>query len=414
MTITKDYYDKWDSTLYGLPYSVYNYYIDPSKGDIMTSIIGASGDNVFSVVYTPFLNIDDMHLIQIPYDSSRFGKISEVRPEVKVNPDVFRIKALTNPSKFIGEFKTYKVKKSIGGKKNWRNESKLYHYPYNYMMLTDGINEPLVLKPQYCPSVCKVGIKLTVSDRCSYGMFVQNYKGDTHGFTEGLVSGDALELPNTSNAYANWVATSKNQTTQNVQSTINQTILNDKIANRNMYMGLAGSVVGGVGSALSGNVGGVVNSAMSGIGSYVDKGNTNLQSKLTKQTAIEGALATAKDMRSTPNTLLSQGSNIIYGLRNGNQKLRLYRYGLDENYAQKIGDYFAMFGYKQNKLMDINVNSRHYYNYVKTIGINIKSKKIPSNYLNTLKNIFDNGVTIWHIDNENVNIGDYSMDNKEV
>lgn len=81
---------------------------------------------------------------------------------------------------------------------------------------------------------------------------------------------------------------------------------------------------------------------------------------------------------------------------------------------KKIGDYFAMFGYKQNKLMDINVNSRHYYNYVKTIGINIKSNKIPSNYLNTLKNIFDNGVTIWHIDNENVNIGDYSMDNKEV
>ena len=181
-----------------------------------------------------------------------------------------------------------------------------------------------------------------------------------------------------------------------------------------MNLGIANSVVGGVASAFTGNVGGVIDSVFGGVGSYMDKKHTNMQSQLTRESAISSALATANDMRSTPNTLLSQGSNIIYGLRNGGQELRLYRYGLTERYYEKIGDYFAQFGYKQNKMMKININSRYYYNYIKTIGINIKTNKIPNNYLNILKGIFDNGTTIWHIDNEGVEIGDYSMDNREV
>lgn len=415
MTITNKDYDTWESKMYGLPYAVYSYYIDSTVAGENTAVIGASGDNVFSVVYTPFLDITDLELEEIPYDNKRFGNISEIRPEIKANPHVFRIKKLLKGSKFVGEFETYKVKKSVGGKRNWRNESKLYNYPYTYLMLTDGINDPMILKPQFCSTPkCSVGIKLSVSDRCSYGIFVQTYKGDTDGMTEALVSNDALELPCTSSAYANWVATSKNQTAQSIQNTVNQTILNDKIAKNNMNLGIANSVVGGVASAFTGNVGGVIDSVFGGVGSYMDKKHTNMQSQLTRESAISSALATANDMRSTPNTLLSQGSNIIYGLRNGGQELRLYRYGLTERYYEKIGDYFAQFGYKQNKMMKININSRYYYNYIKTIGINIKTNKIPNNYLNILKGIFDNGTTIWHIDNDGVEIGDYSMDNREV
>lgn len=415
MTVLHEDFDNWDSTMYDLPYPLYMYFIDTPIAGINTSVIGASGDNVFSVVYTPFLTMQDLELIKIPYDNKRFGNISDVRPEITANPDVFRIKSLINPSKFVGEFDTYKPKKNIGGKRDWRNESKLLNYPYSYMLLSDGINDPLLLKPQFCSTPkCSVGVKLSVSDRCSYGLFVQTYKGDTDGYLESLVSGDALELPCTSSAYSNWVASSKNRTSQNVQSAINQTLLNDKIATRNMGLGMANGLIGGIGSILSGDIGGGLSSGVGMVGSYMERTNVKMQSKLTKETAINDALATASDMRTTPNTLLSQGSNIIYGLRNGNQELRLYRYGLEEKFYEKLGDYFAQFGYKQNKMMKININSRHYYNYVKTIGINIKTNKIPNNYLNTLKNIFDMGVTIWHIDNDNVEIGNYSMDNKEV
>lgn len=424
MSITKKQYDTWSSTIYDLPYPLYFYYLDrdlnyeEQNGSVLGNLTG-----LVSMNYTPFLNEEDLELWQIEYDANRFGNISDIRPEIIYNPNVFRIRGLETHSKIIKEFNTYKVSgKNIGGKRNWRNEGKIYNYPFSYFEINDGINPPLVLRPELCPTVCKLGVKLSLSDRCSYSYFIKNYKGDEHGFIEGMVSGDATELPTTEGQYARWIATSKNQTTQNVQNFIASSKLAEKYAvkrgNASMITDVIGSIGGVIGSAITGNVGGAVLTGVNGIGGVYQNRLSVNQAKetgaLDRQNAIKSALAEGADMRTAPNTLISQGSNIIYGLRNNDKKLRLYRFSLTEEYAKKIGDFFAMFGYKQNKMMNININSRYYYNYVKTIGINIKTSKIPNNYLNILKGIFDKGTTIWHIDNEGVSIGDYSMDNKEV
>lgn len=424
MSITKKQYDTWSSTIYDLPYPLYFYYLDrdlnyeEQNGSVLGNLTG-----LVSMNYTPFLNVEDLELWQIEYDANRFGNISDIRPEIIYNPNVFRIRGLETHSKIIKEFPTYKVEgKNIGGKRNWRNEGKIYNYPFSYFEINDGINPPLVLRPELCPSICKLGVKLSLSDRCSYSYFIKSYKGDEHGFIEGMVSGDATELPTTEGQYARWVATSKNLTTQNVQNFIASSKLAEKYAikkgNASMITDAIGSIGGVIGSAITGNVGGAVLTGVSGIGSiYQNRLNVNQAKEtgaLDRQNAIKSALAEGADMRTAPNTLISQGSNIIYGLRNNDKKLRLYRFSLTEEYAKKIGDFFAMFGYKQNKMMNIDINSRYYYNYVKTIGINIKTSKIPNNYLNILKGIFDRGTTIWHIDNEGVTIGDYSLDNKEV
>ena len=68
-----------------------------------------------------------------------------------------------------------------------------------------------------------------------------------------------------------------------------------------------------------------------------------------------------------------------------------------------------MFGYKVNKLEIPNTKSRKSYNYIKTVDANIVGN-IPNNYLNTLKGIFDHGLTIWHTDD----IGNYNLNNEEV
>ena len=73
-----------------------------------------------------------------------------------------------------------------------------------------------------------------------------------------------------------------------------------------------------------------------------------------------------------------------------------------------------MYGYKQNRVMTINTQDRYYYNYIKTVGINIEATNIPRNHLEEIKSIFDNGVTIWHTFREGVIVGDISKDNKEV
>ena len=57
----------------------------------------------------------------------------------------------------------------------------------------------------------------------------------------------------------------------------------------------------------------------------------------------------------------------------------------------------------------------YYYNYVKTTGVNLKATSgVPRNYLEEIKSIYNNGVTIWHVDRHNVVVGDYSKDNYEV
>ena len=160
-----------------------------------------------------------------------------------------------------------------------------------------------------------------------------------------------------------------------------------------------------------------MNMVQAGAGMYSSYLNNQMQQQLNNQNTqntINMAMAQANDMKSTPNTMISMGSDVYYGLDKGNKKVNLYRFGLTDEYYQKLGDYFAMFGYKQNKVMTINRRNRHYYNYIKTIGVNIKSSGVPRNHIEEIKSIYNNGVTIWHIDREGVEVGNYSMDNYEV
>ena len=80
---------------------------------------------------------------------------------------------------------------------------------------------------------------------------------------------------------------------------------------------------------------------------------------------------------------------------------------IKKEFAEIIDNYFSMFGYKVNVIKKPNEKGRRNWNYVKTIGINIKGG-IPQNDLITLQNIYNNGVTIWHNYN---NMFNYSLDN---
>lgn len=413
MAITKRDFDSWTSILYGLPFSLYSYFLDIPTSGLYSSVIGATGDYVFSVMYTPYLEKDDLELYQIQYDSERFGKLSQARPQLPDQVDVFRIHGVTKFDKELKTLPTYKVNKSIGGRRNWRNESKLYQYPYSFMMLYDGVNQPITLKPQLCESTIEVRVKTSISDKCSSSIYVRGYKGDNFGVFEGMVSGGELELPCTSNNYTNFIARSKNQTKQNVEGSLNQLYLNDKINKRNLGFGIGASAIKGVGSLLSGNIGGAIGSVGDVAQNLLNYSNTKEVNALSRENVIKGALAEIQDLRSMPNTLISKGDNVFYGVMNNEGNLSLYRYGVTENFGEILGNYFAMYGYLQNRIMKVNTKSRYYYNYISSPNINLKSYSIPQMYLNRLKKIFE-GVTIWHLDNEGVEAGNYEYDNKEV
>lgn len=66
-----------------------------------------------------------------------------------------------------------------------------------------------------------------------------------------------------------------------------------------------------------------------------------------------------------------------------------------KEYLEAIDNYFTMYGYKINKLKLPNLNNRPNWNYVKTISSNIIAS-IPQMDLAEIKQMFDNGITLWH------------------
>lgn len=436
-------FDSWVSNLYGLPYPIYFYYYSKTAfPDWEESTPIGNCPSIFSVQFAPYIEFKDLNIKPLLYDTERFGKIAPDRPQLDRIPAVWRINSIEEGArvKTLGCVNTYpKIDKNIGGTRYWKNESKLLQYPYSFAILTDGISPPFQVKYHLVNNdEMVIKVRNTLSDRCSYGIFIDNYKGDKSGQLEAIVSGDTHELPCSSSAYNQWYASSKNSTAQSVQQSINQSFINSSqsaqmtsLQNRHSYVnqgiGMLNGGLVGIGSALGGNVGGVIGGIGIGANSIINGGQqralnnlnnqfTQQQASFDKKSAIQGAMAQVKDLNNTPNTMLSMGSDFIYGYNKQGSALKLYRFGLTTEYATKLGDYFAMYGYKQNKILNLkeNMRTRYYYNYIKTIGANITANgNIEKDDIEVLKNIFDRGVTIWHIDRANVSVSDYSMDNFE-
>lgn len=103
----------------------------------------------------------------------------------------------------------------------------------------------------------------------------------------------------------------------------------------------------------------------------------------------------------------STSTNLLTALKQYKFEFQLQY--LKKDQFQAIDNYFTMYGYQTNKLKKPNISARKYFNYIKTIGCNIKAiKGIPGEDLTKIKSIFDKGVTFWK---KSATIGNYSVDN---
>ena len=98
--------------------------------------------------------------------------------------------------------------------------------------------------------------------------------------------------------------------------------------------------------------------------------------------------------------------NFTIGLTN----LEFKRMSIKNEYARIIDNYFSIRGYKVNDVKTPNITGRTNWNYVKTIGCNIVGD-VPQDDMQKIKDIFNNGVTLWH--NPNTFL-DYSQSNNIV
>ena len=97
-------------------------------------------------------------------------------------------------------------------------------------------------------------------------------------------------------------------------------------------------------------------------------------------------------------SLTSSGSDSILDLSFVTGMTAYYQQPL-EDYMNNIGSYFHLYGYAQNRMMTPPITGRKYWNYVKTQDVRLTIPNCPKEHLNIMKSIFNNGVTVWHLEN---------------
>ena len=265
---------------------------------------------------------------------------------------------------------------------DWRNEGKLYQYPYRYFEFNDGLMNPMYIEPQHLASNTgnEFRVRQYLNPYGTYECYIKGYKGDENGLIfPNEVNG--LEVPVANDQYLNYLNENKNQ-------------------RRAAYFNQALNLATGVLNASTGFAAGGLQGATVGI-----LGMAGAATGLISQVANE------EDLKRLPNSL-SLGGMYQFALQ---KQEYLYKsvHRINDQDMERIALYFHMYGYQQNKMMIPNIHNRKYWNYIKCTQCNLKGNGIPKDQLVKLKQIFESGTTIWHINN-NATVGDYSKDNPEV
>lgn len=251
--------------------------------------------------------------------------------------------------------------------KNIKNEPKLYVYPYNFKKLYFGGNE-LEIKNEYLKNT-KLYVYQSLSNEGTSLVFLKNYltQGDLSINNMFSISNQvAPTVDLATNAWKNYMLTNKSQRT-------------------------AGFVNQGA-SLLSGIVTGIVTG---GLGLF---GGINMA--VQSGTQINSQLAKEKDIRNQPNDIKQFNGDLSLSIFTTNLLPKEIEYTITNEQKNIIFNYFFHYGYKCNDFKKPNVRSRYYFNYIKTIGVNLKTN-IDGDFRRELEDIYNNGITIWHFRNAN-------------
>lgn len=163
-------------------------------------------------------------------------------------------------------------------------------------------------------------------------------------------------------------------------------------------------MLGDIGKMLSGDVGSMV----SGFTGYINHGTDLIATDKNHDFYIKQQMAQIEKQKLLPdNASLSSSNATLLGYDLFSQNI-FTRYNIQRQFAERIDKFFDMYGYLTNTVKIPNLKNRPNWNYVKTIGANILGD-IPQYDLQAIKDIFDNGVTLWH--NPSTFL-DYSQNNR--
>lgn len=249
---------------------------------------------------------------------------------------------------------------------------KLLTFPYRYLLVSNNSGSSNIYHyERFGGDTCNFIIKGVPTVGASIKLYPSNYDRNNNTEEEGLIAGKFPTLNWSTDEYTNWL-------TQN---------------SVNIALGVASSglnIIGGIGMMATGG------GAIAGASSVV-----------SGSLSIANELGTIYQHSLQPNS--ARGSVNAGDINVCSQKNGFYFYDMSikQEYAIKIDSYFNMFGYATNLVKVPNLTGRRNWNYVKTLECNFDGD-IPQVYLQKIRSIFNNGITLWH--NANTFL-DYSQDN---
>ena len=275
-------------------------------------------------------------------------------------------------------------------------ESKTLMSPYRWIELHDYRGGVVRYRPEYIS-----GEKLTIVRRGSLGLHNKvTYAVKGYNQSSSVSSYD----PHTEHEFALY------DTNPNDVSVKNEYLAAFLQGNRNQIQNQQNSaIVNGAFNALGSMV--AVRGAQQGMNQLGEQSATlsGMQGLANTALTIQGIQAKQTDAGNMPPSISKMGGNTAYDYGHGLVGCYVVYKAIKPEYQRTITDFFRAFGYKSNEFKVPNFHTRRHFNYVETLDC-IITGDFNNKYLTQLKNIFNNGITLWHTDA----IGNYALSNQEV
>ena len=384
---------------------LYYYVVDKNTSDVDLSFIGFV-DTIQNITYNPFLESSNFHVITSDFNTERYGQPKEGIPKVN------RIKQQHNRDRRLKDFYINPHTDT-----DYNDEPILNVYPFCYYTLTDGFGNIKMIQPQFLPlreynDIAQYDIELKVKTNINhdskYLLYINGYKSDYEGYIEGMVNKTPLVAPNKSSAFSNFWSRSSSSFMSNYEvNKLENELTYEQTTRGNMVNGVAN----GIGSLLSLNLGGAISNTANMINNQI---NANQNYDFNEYAIEQSHNAKIADYVKTPSTVKTLGNNMTFERSIYGNGIVLTRYQQTDTNRKKAKQYFKRYGYPYNQYTkNPCIRTRKAFNYIKFTNCNIHGGNIPQIHLVELKQIFENGITFWHLD-RTTDIKNYEQDNSEV
>lgn len=239
---------------------------------------------------------------------------------------------------------------------------KLFTYPYNFLYITNNMGNSATFEyERFTGSNCVFNLQCSMDIDPVLILMPNDYKKMAFNLNEKMDMKIGQQCSYIIDAYKAWLAQNGSAATISL-------------------IGSAASLTTGIATA---NPAAIIG------------GTTNIASQLAQWNVASTQPAQARGAFSST-TLTNAQLRDFYASR----------MCITAEYARIIDDYFEMYGYATRIIKKPNIRTRPYWNYVKTQRANITGT-VPFNDINTIKAMFNDGVTFWHGDY----VGNYSLNN---